>query len=274
MRHSASLPGSRKNHLGRELPPMLQGLSSKFQTFFQGPAKAPKAPQPPPSSAEPALQPTLQERFTQTRSAEELEGSGFTSVSEEFLRTRPNPAWVAQQKSALQPGQQFHEPISHTERVGAEVHTNTGYVLKEMRDGASWMSKVTVQGPGQNSEKVLQGALDLTKLASEHSMTFMTQGAGDNPRLARDMTFSPEGVTVRELDSLGRTPASLYLSPDRTVTLEKNLGLGPENPQSMGRLQADGSIAFDGNLSHLCVPKTLAIEFPLPLDLTSNMKSS
>lgn len=252
---------------------MLPGLSSKLQSFFGGPAKAPQSPEQASVAPKTVPQPTIQERFTQTRSPEELDGSGFTRVSEEFVLTKPNPAWVAQQKGALQPGQVFQEPASQTVRVGAEVHTDTGYVLKEMRDGSSWMSKVTVQGPGQTKEKVLQGSLDLSKLTSDHSMTFTTQGGqGENPNLGREMTFGQNGVSVRDLESLGRTPVSLFLSPERSVVLEKNLGRGNENPQSMGQLQADGSIAFDGTLSHLGVPKTLAIEFPLPLDLTSNTR--
>ena len=253
---------------------MLQRLSSGFQRFFQGQAKGPDGLEEQRSAAvDPAPQPTIQERFTQTRSAEELKGSGFTHVSEDFLRTHPNPAWVAQQKGALGPGQEFSEPPSRTERVGAEVHTDTGYVLREIRDGSSWMSKVTVHGPAQTSERVLQGILDLSKLDSHHSMTFITQG-GENPQLGRQMTFSHEGVLVGGIESLGRTPASLLISPDRSVVLEKNLGLGPENPQAMGQLRADGSIAFDGSMSHLGVPSTLAVEFPLPLNLTSTMKSS
>ncbi len=260
------VPG-RRVPLELEVAEMLNGLSSKLHSFFQGPAKS---PQPPAQSSAPAIPATIQERFTRTRTAEELEGSGFTRVSEEFLKTSPNPAWVA-----LQKGQEFREPATQTVRVGAEVHTDTGYVLKESLDsGSTWMSKVTVQGPGSAESKSVQGSLDLSQLSSHQSMTFHSQGNhGENSQLGRVMTFSKEGVAVGEIESLGRTPTTLHFSSDHSVLLEKNLGRGQENPQSMGRLQSDGSIAFDGSLAHLGVPKTLAIEFPLPLDLTSNMKS-
>jgi hypothetical protein len=248
---------------------MLHGLTSKFQTFFQGPAKLPQGQ--PAEAKQPELPATIQERFTQSRTPEELEGSGFTSVREEFVTTRPNPAWVAQQKSGLQPGQEFHEPASQTMRVGAEVHTDTGYLLKELHDGSSWMSTVTVQGPGNASARSFSGSLDLSQMSGRHSLTVSTQGS-DNPRMGRVMTFSEEGVTVREIDSLKGSPSILHISPERSIVLEKAQGQGENNPRSMGQLQSDGSIAFDGSLAHLGVPKTLAIEFPLPLDLTSKMK--
>ena len=151
--------------------------------------------------------------------------------------------------------------------------SDTGYVLKEsLLDSSFSRSKVTIQGPGGGDAKSLQGYLDFSQLASKHSVTFATLGGnGENPRLAREMTFSNEGVRVQGIESMGRAPSYLHFSPERSVTMERDLGLGQENPQCMGQLQADGTIAFDGTLGYLGVPKTLAIEFPLPLDLTSKM---